>query len=87
MRITKTMRKSIGSPIHRAFSTVRLSLGDWLLCSVVASSVLWLRELRGLRRAAVGSLEDLESFAFFRKSGVGPVYRRCTTGSNTASSS
>lgn len=31
--------------LQRAFSTVGLSLNDWLLCAVVASSVLWLREI------------------------------------------
>jgi P-type Ca2+ transporter type 2C len=31
--------------LQQAFSTVSLSLGDWLLCAAVASSVLWLREL------------------------------------------
>ena len=31
--------------LQQAFSTVSLSPGDWLLCTVVASSVLWLREL------------------------------------------
>ncbi len=31
--------------LQRAFSTVSLSLGDWLRCVLVASSVLWLREL------------------------------------------
>lgn len=31
--------------LQEAFSTVGLSLGDWLLCSAVASSVLWLREM------------------------------------------
>src|SRR5690606_40883745 len=31
--------------LQRAFSTVALDLGDWLLCTAVASSVLWLREL------------------------------------------
>ena len=40
--------------LQQAFSTVGLSLGDWLRCAAVASSVLWLRELskaitRGLR--------------------------------------
>lgn len=30
--------------LQQAFSTVSLSLGDWLLCIAVASSVLWLRE-------------------------------------------
>ncbi len=31
--------------LQQAFSTVSLSPVDWLLCTVVASSVLWLREL------------------------------------------
>lgn len=31
--------------LQQAFSTVSLSLNDWLLCIAVASSVLWLREL------------------------------------------
>jgi Ca2+-transporting ATPase len=31
--------------LQQAFSTVSLSLGDWLLCAAVASSALWLREL------------------------------------------
>jgi P-type Ca2+ transporter type 2C len=31
--------------LQEAFSTVSLSLGDWLCCAAVASSVLWLREL------------------------------------------
>lgn len=31
--------------LQKAFSTVSLSAGDWLLCTAVASSVLWLREL------------------------------------------
>jgi P-type Ca2+ transporter type 2C len=31
--------------LQQAFSTVSLSLSDWLRCAVVASSVLWLREL------------------------------------------
>jgi Ca2+-transporting ATPase len=31
--------------MQQAFSTVSLSSGDWLHCVVVASSVLWLREL------------------------------------------
>ena len=30
--------------LQPAFGTVGLSLGDWLLCAAVASSVLWLRE-------------------------------------------
>ena len=31
--------------LQKAFSTVSLNGADWLRCSVVASSVLWLREL------------------------------------------
>jgi len=31
--------------LQKAFSTVNLSLRDWLVCAAVASSVLWLREL------------------------------------------
>jgi Ca2+-transporting ATPase len=31
--------------LQQAFSTTSLSLGDWLSCAAVASSVLWLREL------------------------------------------
>jgi len=34
--------------LQHAFSTVSLSLQDWLLCAGVASSVLWLRELSKL---------------------------------------
>ena len=34
--------------LQRAFSTVPLGAGDWLLCAAVASSVLWLRELSKL---------------------------------------
>jgi Ca2+-transporting ATPase len=30
--------------LGQAFSTTGLGLGDWLLCTGVASSVLWLRE-------------------------------------------
>ena len=31
--------------LQQAFSTVSLSAGDWMRCTLVASSVLWLREL------------------------------------------
>ena len=31
--------------LQRAFGTVALSAGDWLFCTAVASSVLWLREI------------------------------------------
>jgi Ca2+-transporting ATPase len=34
--------------LQEAFSTVTLSAADWLLCTAVASSVLWLRELSKL---------------------------------------
>jgi Ca2+-transporting ATPase len=34
--------------LQRAFSTQELSLGDWLFCTLVASSVLWLREAEKL---------------------------------------
>jgi P-type Ca2+ transporter type 2C len=34
--------------LQHAFSTVSLSVGDWLRCAAVASSVLWLRELSKL---------------------------------------
>jgi P-type Ca2+ transporter type 2C len=34
--------------LQAAFSTVSLGVGDWLTCFVVASSVLWLRELSKL---------------------------------------
>jgi P-type Ca2+ transporter type 2C len=31
--------------LQRAFGTVGLSIGDWLFCTTVASSVLWIREI------------------------------------------
>jgi Ca2+-transporting ATPase len=34
--------------LQHAFSTVNLSVGDWLRCAAVASSVLWLREFSKL---------------------------------------
>ena len=34
--------------LQRGFSTVSLSAGDWLLCTLAGSSVLWLRELSKL---------------------------------------
>jgi P-type Ca2+ transporter type 2C len=34
--------------LQQAFSTVPLQGSDWLLCILVASSVLWLRELSKL---------------------------------------
>jgi Ca2+-transporting ATPase len=39
--------------LQRAFSTVSLSWEDWVRCIVIASSVLWLRELsKVVRRMA-----------------------------------
>jgi Ca2+-transporting ATPase len=48
--------------LQEAFSTVPLTAGDWLRCAVVASSVLWLRELtklvrRGRARRDPGSVQ------------------------------
>jgi P-type Ca2+ transporter type 2C len=34
--------------LQRAFGTVSLSAGDWVFCAVIASSVLWLREVSKL---------------------------------------
>jgi len=31
--------------LQQAFSTASLTAGDWVRCAVVASSVLWLREI------------------------------------------
>jgi P-type Ca2+ transporter type 2C len=39
--------------LQQAFSTARLTAGDWLVCAAVASSVLWLRELRKLVARAI----------------------------------
>lgn len=36
--------------LQKAFSTVGLSIDDWMLCTLAASSVLWLRELGKLIR-------------------------------------
>jgi Ca2+-transporting ATPase len=40
--------------LQKAFSTVGLSIDDWMLCTLAASSVLWLRELSKLARRAIG---------------------------------
>ncbi len=40
--------------LQQAFSTVSLNFGDWLLCTAVASSVLWLRELSKAVTRATG---------------------------------
>jgi Ca2+-transporting ATPase len=42
--------------LQPAFGTVGLSLGDWLLCAAVASSVLWLREASKLVVYAVNRM-------------------------------
>lgn len=34
--------------LQQAFSTTALTVGDWLICTLVASAVLWLRELNKL---------------------------------------
>ena len=34
--------------LQRAFGTIPLSGGDWLFCTAIASSVLWLREITKL---------------------------------------
>ena len=39
--------------LQRAFGTVALSGSDWLFCTAVASSVLWIRELSKLATRAV----------------------------------
>lgn len=46
--------------LQQAFSTTALTLGDWLVCTAVASSVLWLRELSklGARRASIASISS-----------------------------
>jgi P-type Ca2+ transporter type 2C len=43
--------------LQKAFSTVSLSLRDWLVCVAVASSVLWLRELSKLVRRSIRGLK------------------------------
>ena len=42
-------------PLQRAFRTVPLSLGDWLVSLAVSSTVLWLGELRKLVRRRIGA--------------------------------
>jgi Ca2+-transporting ATPase len=41
--------------LQRSFGTVPLTAGDWLFCTAVASSVLWLRELSKLVTRALGA--------------------------------
>jgi Ca2+-transporting ATPase len=42
--------------MQQAFSTVSLSVGDWLRCTAVASTVLWLREVSKLVTGATNSI-------------------------------
>jgi Ca2+-transporting ATPase len=44
--------------LQNAFSTTGLSIGDWLRCAAVASSVLWLRELSKLITRATGKKQS-----------------------------
>jgi Ca2+-transporting ATPase len=39
--------------LQRAFSTESLTVGDWLRCTAVASTVLWIREIEKLTRRRV----------------------------------
>ena len=43
--------------LQHAFSTVNLTIGDWLRCASVASSVLWLREVTKAVTRAMGTNE------------------------------
>ena len=50
--------------LQDAFSTTSLDAGDWLLCTAVGSSVLWLRELskiitRATEAAGGGTASDM----------------------------
>jgi P-type Ca2+ transporter type 2C len=54
--------------LQQAFDTVPLHPGDWLVCALVASSVLWLRELskavqRGIHRSGAPSPRRVETSA------------------------
>ena len=41
--------------LQRAFGTADLAVRDWVFCAVVASSVLWLRELSKLATRALAN--------------------------------
>ncbi len=60
--------------LQRAFSTVSLSLPDWLRCAAVASSVLWLRELTKIlsrwRSRRDSSSRALPNIATSRRAGA-----------------
>jgi Ca2+-transporting ATPase len=47
--------------LQQAFSTASLSAGDWLRCTIVASSVLWLRELGKVVTRALGAGRGLQT--------------------------
>ena len=46
--------------LQETFSTVALGAGDWLVCAVVASSVVWLRELSKILTRAVWPEPDAD---------------------------
>jgi P-type Ca2+ transporter type 2C len=48
--------------LQRAFSTASLNLADWLRCTMVTSSVLWLRELSKAVTRAVNNPALLRGF-------------------------
>jgi Ca2+-transporting ATPase len=56
--------------LQNAFSTVSLGWGDWLLCTAVASSVLWLRELGKV----ISQLRGRSAGASTRSSTNGPSF-------------
>ena len=41
--------------LQKAFSTVSLNIGDWMICSTIASSALWLREFSKMATRAADS--------------------------------
>jgi Ca2+-transporting ATPase len=41
--------------LNRAFGTAPLSAGDWALCAVMASAVLWVDELKKLLARRLGA--------------------------------
>ena len=47
--------------LQQAFSTASLSSGDWLRCTTVASSVLWVRELGKVVTRALGAGRGLQT--------------------------
>ena len=55
--------------LQSAFSTTGLSLSDWLRCTAVASSVLWLRELSKLITRAMTKETDARYKGSFDEKG------------------